>query len=428
MSEKIYIHIDLAGTTYFVGRLWVHERKGIERSTFEYSREWQSLPFCFALEPALSLGNGRHHTQKPLFGSISDSAPDRWGRALMKRRESRMAKIEERKARNLKESDYLLQVNDKSRQGALRFSMNKNGPFMAECESLSIPPLINLKNLLNASARIVNRAEKDQDLRDIVEPGSSLGGARPKASVADNDELLIAKFPSPKDEWDVEIWEFISLQMARRVGMAVPGYRLEKVDDKKVLLLERFDRQEEQKRIPFLSAMGMLNASDGETGSYLEIGESLIEFGAEPEQDLIELWRRIVFNIMVSNVDDHLRNHGFLYSAKSSGWRLSPVYDLEPTPEHVKARFLRTNIDLNNNMASLDLAYEVASDFGLKNLEAREISKKIADVVKNWRKEANLCNVPRQEIELMSTAFEHEDLYKALKDRFVSGSGSISSW
>ena len=171
--------------------------------------------------------------------------------------------------------------------------------------------------------------------------GSSLGGARPKAAVLDADaNLLIAKFPSPKDEWDVELWEFLSLRMARNAGIPVPGFRLEKVLGKNVLLLERFDRREKQIRVPFLSAMSMLGASDGDTRSYIEIGEALKEHGAGASEDLADLWRRMVFNIMISNVDDHLRNHGFLYEGVS-GWRLSPVYDLEPTPEHVKARVLR---------------------------------------------------------------------------------------
>ena len=417
MPEKIFVHIDLAGKSHFVGRLWLHERNGRESASFEYASGWKSTPVCFPLEPALIVGEGTFHTGKALFGSISDSAPDRWGRTLMNRMETRNAKIENRRARRLKESDYLLMVDDRTRQGALRFSTSKDGPYLASCIDNRIPPLIQLGKLLNASNRIVYHKEIDQDFRDIVEPGSSLGGARPKAMVSDTKtNLLIAKFPSPKDEWDVELWEFLSLRMAKNSGIPVPDFRLEKVLGKNVLLLGRFDRKGEQIRVPFLSAMSMLGASDGDRKSYIEIGEVLQEYGASTAEDLIDLWRRIVFNIMISNVDDHLRNHGFLYEG-NAGWRLSPIYDLEPTPDHVKARILRTNIDLNNGTASLDLAYEVIEHFGLNIVEARKIAKEVANAVKNWDKEAFRFGASKQEIDFMSSAFDHDDLKQALGGR-----------
>ncbi len=414
MRKEILVHIDLHGKPYFAGCLWLHERKGSASATFEYSQEWRSSSSCFSLEPALIVGEGKFHTGKALFGSIGDSAPDRWGRTLMDRMEAREARKEGRKARKLRESDYLLKVDDRTRQGALRFSTSPAGPFLASCSDIHIPPLIELGKLLNASNRIVNREETDQDLQDIVEPGSSLGGARPKAMVIDSsNNLLIAKFPSPKDEWDVELWEFLSLKMAKKAGIPVPDFRIEKILGKSVLLLDRFDRQGLQKRIPFISAMSMLGASDGETRSYLEIGESLIEYGANAQKDLKDLWRRIVFNIMVSNLDDHLRNHGFLYNSPS-GWRLSPVYDLEPVPEHIKSRFLSTNIDLHDSTATLDLAYEVAEEFGLTLSEANDIVKEVANAVKNWNKTATRFGASKQEIDFMSSAFEHNELSRAL--------------
>ena len=268
--------------------------------------------------------------------------------------------------------------------------------------------MIHLGKLLSVSEKITQRQASDQDIRDIFEPGSSLGGARPKAVVLDAGKLLIAKFPSPKDEWDVELWEFLSLRMARKAGIDVPGFRLEKVLGKNVLLIDRFDRRENQIRIPFLSAMSMLGASDGETRSYLEIAESIMEYGALPGKDLNELWRRIVFNIMISNLDDHLRNHGFLYDGPS-GWRLSPVYDLEPTPEHVKARFLQTNINESDCRASIELAYEVIDDFGIKISEARQIVKKTTKAIKDWHKDAVRFGAGKQEIDFMSSAFEYDD-------------------
>ena len=415
MDKIIFVHIDVAGETHFVGRLWIKERRGVESSTFEYSPEWRSSNISFPLEPALLLGEGSYHTGKTLFGSIGDSAPDRWGCTLMNRLEARRAKKENRKARRLKSSDYLLMVDDRTRQGALRFSTDKTGPFLASYFNSSIPPLVKLESLLNASQNIVMREETDQNIKDLVEPGSSLGGARPKAVVLNrNSRLLIAKFPSPNDEWDVPLWEFISLNIAKKAGINVPGFFLEKVLGKNVLLLDRFDRDVNRYRIPFLSAMSMLNAQDHETKSYLEIKDALIEYGAKTTKDIKELWKRIVLNILISNTDDHLRNHGFLYDGKI-GWVLSPIYDLEPTPEHIKARFLKTNINENNNTASLALAFEVAEDFRLNISEARKIAKLVGESVKHWKKEALQLGANKQEIDFMYSAFEHDDLNQALK-------------
>ena len=217
----------------------------------------------------------------------------------------------------------------------------RSGSFLAMDTDASIPPLIDLRRLLSASERIQARQELDQDIKDLVDPGASLGGARPKASVVDtNGDLLIAKFPSRNDDWDVELWEYLSFSMAARASIPTPDTRLKKVNDKNVLILNRFDRREKGVRVPFLSAMSMLGYSDGDHGSYMELSEVLAERGAETTLDQKDLWRRMVFNIMISNVDDHLRNHGFLYEG-SAGWRLSPLYDLEPTPEHKKARVLQ---------------------------------------------------------------------------------------
>ena len=418
MEKELFVHINLSGKTHFVGRLWIHERKGVERASFEYSRTWRESALRFSLEPALSLGEGRFHTDKALFGSIGDSAPDRWGRMLMDRLEAREAVREDRKARRLKESDYLLMVDDRTRQGALRFSADPDGSFLASYESFHIPPLVNLGKLLSRSNRIVNQTEMDEDLRDMFAPGSSLGGARPKAVVLDqNNDLLIAKFPSPKDEWNVELWEYLAFKMAKKAGIPVPDFELQNISGHHVLLLRRFDRVGQNIRVPFLSAMGMLDARDGDRRSYLEIAESLIEHGASAEQDLKDLWRRIMFNILVSNVDDHLRNHGFLFDQKNNGWRLSPIYDLEPMPEHVKGRFLHTNIDMNNNSASLDLAFDVAEEFYLTPSEARDIAREVGEAVKGWRKNAELAGAGKREIDFMSSAFEHEDLRQALRSK-----------
>jgi serine/threonine-protein kinase HipA len=346
---------------------------------------------------------------------MGDAAPDRWGRMLMERMEAREAKRENRQARKLGEDDYLLRVDDQTRQGALRFASRPEGPFLASYPPTRIPPMIELGRLLDSSSKIINQEEKDQDLRDILEPGSSLGGARPKASVVDQEgSLWIAKFPSPKDEWDVELWEYISLKLAQKARIPVPEFTLQSISGRNVLLVKRFDRQGVI-RFPFVSAMTMLEAKDREQRSYLEIAEILVSHGAEAKADLTDLWRRMVFNVLISNLDDHLRNHGFLFDQKLSGWRLSPIYDLEPLPEQVKGRFLHTCIDLDNNMASLELSLEVTEDFGLSTKEAKKVAREVGDATINWKKEASLLKAGKREVDFMASAFEHENLQIALQ-------------
>ncbi|SKA70062.1 type II toxin-antitoxin system HipA family toxin [Desulfobaculum bizertense] len=416
MSKELYVHVDLNGKAHFVGRLWIHAGQHNESASFEYSKEWLSSPARFSLEPSLKLREGTFHTSlgKPLFGAFGDTTPDRWGRSLFKHFEKQNAQKEERTPRQLHDSDFLLMVNDSTRQGALRFSDSKNGPFLAKNQNVCIPPVTELKRLFTASTHLLEKRDNSQNIQDFVTAGGALGGARPKVSVIDTDgSLAIAKFPSPKDKWDVELWEYLAFQMAAKAGISTPTVRRKKIGNKNILLLKRFDRNG-KKRIPFLSAMSMLDYSDGEQGSYLEIAEALKEYGADRLEDLKELWRRIVFNIMISNVDDHLRNHGFLYTG-SAGWRLSPLYDLEPTPEHEKPRVLHTFIDLDDGTASLDRAYSVCDEFGLKLNEAKRIAKKVASVTQDWAKEAARLGVKKKEIEMMQSAFEHTDLKEGLK-------------
>jgi serine/threonine-protein kinase HipA len=329
--------------------------------------------------------------------------------------EARAAIAEKRTRRQLRDSDYLLMVNDLARQGALRFSEQEGGPYLAPEGDKAIPPLVELGRLLAASDRILKRKEVDQDIQDLVAPGASLGGARPKASVlGTNGELLIAKFPSPTDEWDVELWEYLAFKMAQRARIPSPDVELVKIGGKNVLLLQRFDRKGVH-RIPFLSAMSMLGYADGDQGSYLEIAEALSQHGSHTTRDLKDLWRRIVFNIMISNVDDHLRNHGVLYSG-TDGWALSPIYDLEPTPAHEKPRVLHTLINLDDGTASLNLAYSVAEEFGINGKEAKAIAKEVALATQTWAKDAASLGAGKDEIEMMRSAFDHDDLKRALKN------------
>jgi serine/threonine-protein kinase HipA len=386
-----------------------------ESATFQYDESWLANPNRFSLEPALKVGPGPFHTQtgRPLFGAIGDSAPDRWGRVLMRRAERRRAEKEKQTPRTIREIDYLLLVDDEARQGALRFSEQIGGPFLAPHGRTKIPPLIELPRLLSATEHILSDNDTDEDLRLLLAPGSSLGGARPKASVRDRDgHLAIAKFPSKGDEINAVLWEALALTLAKKANMPVPEWRLENVGGQPVLLLRRFDRQNGI-RVPFLSSMSMLDARDNEQRSYLEFVDILRQYGAAAKQDIRLLWRRIVFNILISNTDDHLRNHGFLYTSPA-GWRLSPAYDLNPVPTDIKPRVLTTAIDLDDASASLQLALDVATYFELSVAEAQRIAAEVGHAVNTWRSEASKLGLTVAEISRMSSAFEHEDLRLAV--------------
>ena len=415
METEVLVYVDIAGTPHLAGRLWARARKSRESATFEYDPGWLEYADRFSLEPALMLGPGPFHTPsgKPLFGTIGDSAPDRWGRGLMRRAERRRAERAGETPRTLMEIDYLLMVDDEARQGALRFARQEGGPFLAEHEAARIPPLIDLPQLLSAAEHVVGDTDSDEDLRVLLAPGSSLGGARPKASVRDRDgHLAIAKFLHKDDETNAVLWEAVALRLAEKAGIPVPDWRIESVVNKPVLLLRRFDRAQGQ-RIPFLSAMSMLGANDNESRSYLEFVDALRRYGASPKQDMHELWRRIVFNILVSNTDDHLRNHAFLY-AGSDGWRLAPAYDLNPVPTDIKPRVLTTAIDLDDGSASLDLAMSVVGYFELNEGKAHMIAAEVGRAVATWREEAARLGLTQAEIGRMASAFEHEDLSAAL--------------
>lgn len=413
MSREIFVHISLADKNILVGKLWCHSKKGKESASFEYDKTWLAHPEKFALEPALKLTEGVFHTlaDQSVFGAIGDSAPDRWGRILMRRSESKRAKSAKETARTLVEADYLLGVNDELRQGALRFSEKIDGEFLSMQNKNSVPLLIDLPKLLAASERFIDDKESSEDLKLLLALGSSLGGARPKSSVLDHKKnLSIAKFPRKDDDFEIEKWEAIALTLAKKSGIITPSWKL--IGGKKpILVVKRFDRIGKT-RLPFLSAMSMLQAKDNEQHSYLEIAYALAQFGASPEEDMRQLWRRIIFNILISNTDDHLRNHGFLYESQK-GWRLSPAYDLNPTPTEIKPRILTTSIDFNDNSASLEIALSVAGDFRLTQDEANQIIREVAKAVLKWRELAKNLAITKREINRMASAFEHEDLEMA---------------
>jgi serine/threonine-protein kinase HipA len=412
MSD-VEVHIELEGRTRPVGLL--RRNKG-RRDTvvFEYYSEWFEDRDSFSLEPALVLTPGSFPPPKgrAIYGSIGDSAPDNWGRRLMQRKERRRAEQEGRRVRTLTELDYLLGVSDETRLGALRFRRAGENVFQTPLAD-GVPTLMKLGKLLESSQRILRNEETDEDLLLISAPGSSLGGARPKASIVDNsNNLSIAKFPKGDDDYSLETWEEIAMRLADHAGIETPKHELLLVGGNDVMLSRRFDRISGH-RIPFLSAMSMTGHMDGEHGSYLEIVDALTQHGARAKQDVHALYRRIVFNVLISNVDDHLRNHGFLWLDRN-GWSLSPAYDLNPTPTDLKERILTTNIDYDDGTCSLDLLESVSEYFDHSLKEARAVIRQVADATKKWRVIAKEVKAPPSEIDRMASAFEHEELENAL--------------
>lgn len=406
----IEVHISLGGEQIRVGTLFRQAARGRESVTFQYHENWLIHPARFSLEPGLAVGKGMFHPGdgREMFGSIGDSAPDTWGRRLMQRAERRAARRENRAPQTLHEADFLLGVSDVSRLGALRFRRAGDETFQKPAGE-GVPSFLRLGSLLGSAQRIERNEETDEDLSLIFAPGSSLGGARPKASVADTaGALAIAKFPRDTDEYSVETWEHIALLLAGQAGIRVPRHELHRVGDKPVLLSWRFDR-DGAARIPFLSAMSMLQVKDGDRASYPEIVDELSRHGAMARADAAELFRRMVFNILVSNVDDHLRNHGFLWAGRT-GWRLSPAYDLNPTPTDLKTRILTTNISLDEGTCSIELALSQAELFGLSPGDAKAIVTEVGRAVAGWRSIARQTGQTESQIDRMASAFEHEDL------------------
>ncbi len=414
MSEQIEVHIDLDGETLRIGTLYREDARDRESVAFGYHPDWLVRPARFSLEPALTVGEGVFHpgSGREMFGSIGDSAPDTWGRRLMQRAERRRADAERRPPRTLQEVDYLLGVSDTARLGALRFKRSRDTEFQAPLAE-GIPSFIRLGRLLDSISRIERGEESDEDLELIFAPGSSLGGARPKASIVDQEgDLAIAKFPKESDDYNLETWEHIAFTLAASAGIRTPKHELHHIDGRAVLVSWRFDR-DGPKRIPFLSAMSMLQLKDGDRASYPEIMDELSRCGARTRTDADELYRRMIFNILVSNVDDHLRNHGFLWLGKG-GWTLSPVYDLNPTPTDLKARILTTNISLDEGTCSIALAEQQAELFGLKRHQARRVIKDVATAVSQWRDVAARVGQSETAINRMASAFEHDDLERSL--------------
>jgi serine/threonine-protein kinase HipA len=406
----------------FLGILHSELIRGKEIFSYENNPAWLKHARFRALDPDLSGFVGKQYLpdNKRNFGLFLDSAPDRWGRALMRRREAMAARAENRPPRTLTETDFLMGIYDGTRMGALRFKFSPEGEFMDNNRALTTPPWTSIRELEQVSLLLEKEepahvagaasyaAEQTKWLNMLIAPGSSLGGARPKANILDEKgHLWIAKFPSGHDTKNMGAWEYATARMAHQCGIMTPECKVQKFGSSHhTFLTKRFDRSDAGRRIHFASAMTLLGYTDGasyaEGVSYLELAEWMMANCDDTTRNLEQLWRRIAFNIAVSNCDDHLRNHGFILTGK--GWQLSPAYDLNPDENGMG---LKLNISEADNSLNFDLALSVSGYFGLNNGRAKAILDEIASVVSGWRKHATQCDIPRSEQELVAGAFRY---------------------
>lgn len=410
MSKEVYVYADWEEfkEPTLVGTLRSDVVKRKEHFSFAYDSAWLQSDYAQQIDPELHLYSGdQHSVEQQNFLAFLDSCPDRWGRLLMKRREAVLARKNGDKPRVLNEVDYLLGVHDLYRMGALRFKLDPNGSFLDDNKDLAAPPISSLRELEHAAQQV----EGDGDLDDpdyakwlnmLISPGSSLGGARPKSSVVDEEGgLWIAKFPSNHDDYDIAAWEFVTYQLALSAGINMSECRLEKFSHQHhTFLTKRFDRSKES-RLQFTSALTQLGYYDGEyDASYLELAQFLTDHGSNTKADLEQLWRRIILSIAVSNADDHLRNHGFIYS--NGGWLLSPAFDINPvTP----ATGLHLNITDDDNSLDYDLAMEGIDFFQLTQEKAKRVKDEVLSAVGKWNGVATQVGLSRAEQQQMAPAF-----------------------
>ena len=411
LSKTILVYDDFSfDNPILLGKLYVDVIRGFESYYFEYDDEWlKRTKMSVSIDPDLLPYGGRQYPNgKSIFGVFADASPDRWGRVLMTKRERLIAQKESRKPHKLNSSDYLLGVYDETRMGGLRFKLQSDGPFLSDDKETAAPPWASLRTLEEASRQFENDENvlNEKWLNQLIRPGSSLGGARPKATVVDEKgQLWIAKFPSKNDDNNTGAWEKVVHDLARMCELNVPESKLETFSKLgSTFLVKRFDRIG-NKRIHFASAMTLLGKSDGANAldgtSYLDIASFIKSNGCNPKNDLIELWKRILFNMAVSNTDDHLRNHAFILT--KNGWALSPLYDVNPVPYGDE---LSLNVNENDNRISIDLAIDTAQQFGISTNDAEAIAATIlSTVMENWEKLAFKYSIPRGKIEDMRPAF-----------------------
>jgi serine/threonine-protein kinase HipA len=411
LKTEIYVYAHWKGIQEpkIIGILYAQQAKGKKAFSFEYNKTWIKSEQKFLLDPDIQLyGGPQYPNQKENFGIFLDSMPDTWGRTLMKRRAAQLAKVNNEKAPTLYDIDFLLGVYDESRMGALRFKTDPNGDFLDNNKNAATPPWSSIQELQNAAYLFENDSENEEVnkwLAVLMAPGSSLGGARPKANILDNDKSLwIAKFPSKTDTIDKAAWEYLAFQLAINAGIEMAPSRIEKIaGNHHTFFTKRFDR-ENGERIHFASAMTMTGNNEDTIrdnhASYLDIAEFISNHGVNIVVNLHQLWRRIVFNIAISNTDDHLRNHGFILT--NEGWILSPAYDLNPS---IEKEGLALNIDTNNNALDFELAKSVGEYFRLNTTQMDEIIDCVLKAVGNWKQTAKEIGIQRAEQELMVGAF-----------------------
>lgn len=401
--EPVEVTVEINGREVVAGTLWVHERGG-HTGSFRYSDSYLTNSRGYSLDPVLPKAAGVFHTPpgRAMFSAFADSAPDRWGENLMRREERERARAAASTPRTLGKADFLLGVRDDTRQGAIRFRRSGSSSYYSGHHH-AVPRLIEVARLMRAAERLESEGTFDRDIADLIDAGSSLGGARPKAAITDaSGRLTIAKFPrAGNDQWDAPAWEEVQLRLARRAGVTVAESELLPVAGQHVLLVDRFDRRDSH-RIGFASALTMLEAGDGEQRSYLEIGEIIERHSPKADADLRQLFRRIVFSILTANTDDHLRNHAFL--RERDGWILSPAYDLNPNPDNPS--LLTTAIDIDDNAASIDTAMSVSGYFRLPTPDARTIVADVERATADWQRVATDLALPKTQISRMADAYE----------------------
>lgn len=410
-KTDIYVYAHWLGLAepVLLGILSAHQAKGRKAFSFEYDKNWLKSNAQRLIDPDIQFYSGQQFpNNKENFGIFLDSMPDTWGRTLMKRREIQLAKAKGENPKTLYDIDYLLGVFDETRMGAFRFKLDPQGDFLDNDSEKSTPPWSTVRELQQAVVHYENDTDNEainKWLKVLIAPGSSLGGARPKANVLDEkNQLWIAKFPSKNDTIDKAAWEYLTYQLAIKAGIEMAECKIEKVSGTyHTFFTKRFDRIG-QERIHFSSAMTMTGFNEdtikNQPASYLDIVEFIQNYGCKVKENLHQLWRRIVFNIAVSNTDDHLRNHGFILN--NEGWALSPAYDLNPS---IDKDGLALNIDMDNNVLDFELAKSVGDFFRLNQSEMDNILNEVFNSIKQWKEIAHKIGISRSEQELMQAAF-----------------------
>ena len=408
----VYADFDWLKDTQLVGELSYESLRGSDSYGFQFSNEWLKQHGNIFLSDDLNNYPGQQYTQpdRDIFGCFADALPDRWGRTLLLRREQIEAEEEHRPVRRLSSFDFLTGIDDYSRMGGFRFKETPDGEFINTHESLRIPPLTSMRTLVAASEEI-ERSEEQNQLPDkrwiaqLVQPGSSLGGARPKASVIDTDgTLYVAKFPSRKDDYDVGLWEHFSHQLAAKAGIDAATTKVIPANDKyHALLSRRFDRTDNNRRIHFASAMTLLGLTDGDNATtghgYLDIVDFIVQGCTQVEANLQELFRRVAFNVCIGNSDDHFRNHGFLLTAK--GWTLAPAYDMNPTLNEYQSLLISSS----SNKADLSVLLAACEDYMLTRTTAERIVAEVTAAVSDWRMIAQRIGIAKREQDMFAGRF-----------------------